>query len=64
MCHGDRNSAIRHLVKEEGLTVIEANASLDELLGFLECGYYSTPEEALAAIGLDSSYRLALQEWP
>ena len=63
MCYGDRNCAVRHLVKEDGLTITEAQAAIDQAIDRIEAGIY-TSHEALSSLGLDSRFLAALSDWP
>ncbi len=62
MCYGDCNCFLRAM-RNEGMTPTEANALLNELRDKVASGELE-PEEALAGVGLDSRFLMALQEWP
>ena len=62
MCYGDCNCFLRAM-RNEGMTSTEATALLNELRDKVGTGKLE-PEEALASVGLDSRFLLALQEWP
>ena len=50
-------------MRKEGMTSTEATALLNELRDKVGTGKLE-PEEALASVGLDNRFLLALQEWP
>lgn len=62
MCYGDCGCFLRAM-RKDGLTPTEATALLDELRDKVASGELE-PEEALASVGLDSRFLMALQEWP
>ena len=62
MCYGDCNCFLRAM-RKEGMTPTEATTLLNELRDKVDSGELE-PEEALASVGLDSKFLLALQEWP
>ena len=62
MCYGDCNCFLRAM-RNEGMTDTESRALLDELRDKVGTGELE-PEEALASVGLDSRFLMALQDWP
>ena len=62
MCYGDCNCFIREM-RKDGMTHTEATALLNELRDKVGSGELE-PEEALASVGLDSRFLMALQDWP
>lgn len=50
-------------MRNEGMTSTEATALLNELRDKVASGELA-PEEALASVGLDNRFLLALQDWP
>ena len=62
MCYGDCNCFLREM-RKEGMTSTEAVTLLNELRDKVASGELE-PEEALASVGLDNRFLLALQEWP
>jgi hypothetical protein len=62
MCYGDCNCFLRAM-RNEGMTPTEANALLNELKDKVASGELE-PEEALASVGLDNRFLMALQDWP
>lgn len=50
-------------MRKEGLTDTESRTLLNELRDKAASGELE-PEEALASVGLDNRFLLALQEWP
>lgn len=62
MCYGDCGCFLRAM-RKEGMTPTEAAVLLDELRDKVASGELE-PEEALASVGLDSRFLMALQEWP
>ena len=62
MCYGDCNCFLRAM-RKEGMTSTEATALLNELRDKVASGELE-PEEALASVGLDNRFLMALQDWP
>lgn len=62
MCYGDCNCFLRAM-RNEGLTDTESRVLLDELRDKVDSGELE-PEEALASVGLDNRFLMALQDWP
>ena len=50
-------------MRNEGMTDTESRALLNELRDKVDSGELE-PEEALASVGLDNRFLMALQEWP
>ena len=62
MCYGDCNCFLRAM-RNEGMTDTESRTLLNELRDKVDSGELE-PEEALASVGLDNRFLMALQEWP
>jgi hypothetical protein len=62
MCYGDCNCFLRAM-RNEGMTYTEAKVLLNELRDKVASGELE-PEEALASVGLDNRFLMALQDWP
>jgi hypothetical protein len=63
MCYGDCSCAIKRLKTLHGLTETEAKATLNMARDKVKTGELE-PWEALAEMGLDDRFMLALDEWP
>lgn len=62
MCYGDCNCFLRAM-RKEGMTSTEAVTLLNELRDKVGSGEMES-EEALASVGLDNRFLMALQYWP
>ncbi len=60
MCYGDCNCFLRRM-RKDGMTDTESRTLLNELRDKVDSGELE-PEEALASVGLDNRFLLALQE--
>ena len=61
MCYGDCNCFLRAM-RKDGMTDTESRTLLNELRDKVDSGELE-PEEALASVGLDNRFLMALQEW-